>query len=444
MQRRAECCNRTEANLVDVQRVFAEVGITLKELEEYVENFDTKETIGKCAVARFPAPADNNLNFLKPGSREVLHRKVHVNEYFPPMYPELEEEPDSGIGRGSTVAVSPRVDERSMSVGEGSDPVVKREFQTGRSAEDGEFLEPMPPAQLDPQDTKRELSTTTTDGTSSEIMSHLRDIPSVMMTSAGFISPAREGKLPESRTPHGGASAAAAAASAVVSSEVQADDVGKQMKDEDIDVKALRKKCKNTLYVVGNLLASDGLQQAARLYFMLLTPLWEEHSHNAASLRDVDVVIAWHVSMALGRYLRVLRSLTLILQDIAQLAAVGFDVEYELSPLVKTANSEARLVAEDFGATKTFNVVVRLLFHRISSMSWYSEGYPGRFALALDDCSLEAFLGTFWSDYCLYLRTSTLAVGSRFWVESALFVTISTASRPRCPPLVFQAKLPFD
>ena len=148
--------------------------------------------------------------------------------------------------------------------------------------------------------------------------------------------------------------------------------------------------------------------------------------------------------MALGRYLRVLRSLTLILQDIAQLAAVGFDVEYELSPLVKTANSEARLVAEDFWATKTFNVVVRLLFHRISSMSWYSEGYPGRFALALDDCSLEAFLGTFWSDYCLYLRTSTLAVGSRFWVESALFVTISTASRPRCPPLVFQAKLPFD
>merc|ERR1712038_1546616 len=148
MQRRAECCNRTEANLIDVQRVFAEVGITSKELEEYVENFDTKETIGKCAVARFPAPADNHLNFLKPGSREVLHRKVHVNEYFPPMYPELEEEPESGIGRGSTVVVSPRVDERSMSV-EGSDPVVKRDFQTGSSAEVGEFLEPLPPAQMD-------------------------------------------------------------------------------------------------------------------------------------------------------------------------------------------------------------------------------------------------------------------------------------------------------
>merc|ERR1712018_400778 len=103
----------------------------MKELEDYVDNFDTEGPVGKRPVAQFPAPSDNNLNFLKPGSREVLHRKVHINEYFPPMFPELEEEADSGIGRGSTVVVSPRVDERSMSVGEGSDPVVKKEFQTG-------------------------------------------------------------------------------------------------------------------------------------------------------------------------------------------------------------------------------------------------------------------------------------------------------------------------
>lgn len=190
----------------------------MKELEDYVDNFDTKETVGKCPVVQLPAPADNNLNFLKPGSREVLHRKVHINEYFPPMYPELEEEPESiiaaGIVRGPAAIVAPGTgfDERSLSAAETSDPEVKRESRGGSSAEGGEFLEPMPPAQLDPQDTKKELSTTTADGTSSEIMSHLRDIPSVMMTSAGFISPAREGKLPESRTPHGGAAAAAAVA----------------------------------------------------------------------------------------------------------------------------------------------------------------------------------------------------------------------------------------
>ena len=218
MQRRAECCNRTEANLFDVQRVFAEVGITMKELEEYVENFDAKELAGKCPIVQFPAPADNNLNFLKPGSREVLHRKVHINEYFPPMYPELEEEPEStaasGVVHDPTAAVSPRsgIDERYHSAVESRDQDVKRESRGGSSSDGGGFLEPTPPTQLDPQDAKKELSMTTADGSSSDIISHLRDIPSVMMTSAGFISPAREGKLPESRTPHGGAAAAAAAA----------------------------------------------------------------------------------------------------------------------------------------------------------------------------------------------------------------------------------------
>merc|ERR1719507_1286955 len=58
MQRRAECCNRTEANLVDVQRVFAEVGITMKELEDYVDNFDSEvNTIKAFLSMQSPASA---------------------------------------------------------------------------------------------------------------------------------------------------------------------------------------------------------------------------------------------------------------------------------------------------------------------------------------------------------------------------------------------------
>ena len=47
-------------------------------------------------VPEIPAPPTmgTDLNFLKPGSREVLHRPVYVHEYMPPMFPELENEPD--------------------------------------------------------------------------------------------------------------------------------------------------------------------------------------------------------------------------------------------------------------------------------------------------------------------------------------------------------------
>ena len=218
MQRRAECCNRTEANLFDVQRVFSDIGINMKELEDYVENFDTRGTVGKRPVAQFPAPADNNLNFLKPGSREVLHRKVHINEYFPPMFPELEDDnrPPSivanDIVRGSS-APEARVSECERPSPQAGASEEERDPRGSNSNDCGEFLEPMVPPMPDvQQEIKKELSMTIADGTSSEVISHLRDIPSVMMTSAGFISPAREGKLPESRTPQGGAAAAAAAA----------------------------------------------------------------------------------------------------------------------------------------------------------------------------------------------------------------------------------------
>ena len=218
MQRRAECCNRTEANLFDVQRVFSDIGINMKELEDYVDNFDTKGPVGKRPVAQFPAPSDNNLNFLKPGSREVLHRKVHINEYFPPMFPELEDDnrPPSivanDIVRGSSSAPEAGVNECERPSPQVGAQEQERDTRGCTSDDCSEFLEPMPPMPDVQQEVKKELAMTIVDGTSSEVISHLRDIPSVMMTSAGFISPAREGKLPESRTPHGGAAAAAAAA----------------------------------------------------------------------------------------------------------------------------------------------------------------------------------------------------------------------------------------
>lgn len=55
---------------------------------EYVEHFDSR-TLVTDPIPLIPAPATKgtDLNFLKPGSREVLHRPVYVHEYLPPMFP---------------------------------------------------------------------------------------------------------------------------------------------------------------------------------------------------------------------------------------------------------------------------------------------------------------------------------------------------------------------
>lgn len=79
---------QTEVNLDHLGLAFQEMGINLGELEEYVTfvNFAP----GPHAVPKFPITKENNLNFLKPGSKEVVTRPVHINEHLPPMYPLLE------------------------------------------------------------------------------------------------------------------------------------------------------------------------------------------------------------------------------------------------------------------------------------------------------------------------------------------------------------------
>lgn len=79
---------RTEPNLDDMGLAFRDMNINIADLEEYVANVDPVP----CAipVPKFPLPKENHLNFLKPGSREVVTREVHIHEHLPPIYPDKE------------------------------------------------------------------------------------------------------------------------------------------------------------------------------------------------------------------------------------------------------------------------------------------------------------------------------------------------------------------
>lgn len=79
---------RCNANLDDLGLAFRHMNIDLQELAEYVKNVDSVP----CAITvpKLPIHKDNHLNFLKPGSREVVSRPVHVHEHLPAMYPGTE------------------------------------------------------------------------------------------------------------------------------------------------------------------------------------------------------------------------------------------------------------------------------------------------------------------------------------------------------------------
>lgn len=158
---------QTEVTLDHLGLAFQELGINLTELEEYVTYVNFAP--GPAPVPKFPIPKENNLNFLKPGSKEVVTRPVYIHEHLPPMYPLLE----GGGSETENMAIKQEITEEET-------PDGAQQFKKPADVSSPEFKRP-----------KRE----------EEGSRPTREISSVMMTTSGFLSPAREGKLPEARTP---------------------------------------------------------------------------------------------------------------------------------------------------------------------------------------------------------------------------------------------------
>ncbi|XP_070500472.1 transcription initiation factor TFIID subunit 3 isoform X3 [Chironomus tepperi] len=153
--------NRTEGNLDDLELTLRDMGINMNEIIEYISYVDP--IITNLEIPKYPIAKESHFNFLKPGSKEVLTRPVHIHEHLPPINPQEEEAAYSNGEKDIDV------------VGLPSEDVFKR------------------PAESDANPTKKiKLE---------EEGRATREITSVMMTTSGFISPAREGKLPESKPP---------------------------------------------------------------------------------------------------------------------------------------------------------------------------------------------------------------------------------------------------
>lgn len=170
--RYTEHFGRSEPNLDDLGLAFLDMGISVSELEEYVNNVDCSPF--PHLLPSLPVPRTSNLNFLKPGAREILSRPIHIHEHLPPMYPEKEEEE-------LDVKVSPSLDE---AMGDGSSPTSSPQPAIKRSSDSD--ISPAKKAKYSLDDEGQPV----------------REIVSVMMTTSGFISSAREGKLPEARCPN--------------------------------------------------------------------------------------------------------------------------------------------------------------------------------------------------------------------------------------------------
>ncbi|KAF2369089.1 Bromodomain associated domain [Trinorchestia longiramus] len=177
----AEHDNRTVPTVGDLSYAFLEMKVSLPELEEFTNSVDGIPFPDP--VPKFPLPRTSELNFLKPGSREILSRPLHIHEHLPPMLPDLQEDGKDGSSG------SPHMDQN------GGEVTGEDHLSNGQAS----------PASLSAflssaQRQQRSDHPDHVNGLDGE-GDPVREIDSVMMTTSGFISSAREGKLPEARLP---------------------------------------------------------------------------------------------------------------------------------------------------------------------------------------------------------------------------------------------------
>ncbi|XP_055703576.1 transcription initiation factor TFIID subunit 3 isoform X2 [Phlebotomus papatasi] len=170
-----ELAQRTEPNLDDLAEAFNDWRVNYADIIEYVKNVSPEECAIK--VPKYPAKKADHLNFLKPGSKEVITRPVHIPDYLPPMLPEQEEE-DTKVAEKENQRRDGEID--VVSVSPKQTPPVKTQ---------PEFVAPTGAP-------RARFSTQTGD---EEVGRAVRENTSVIMTTSGFISPSRAGKLPEAK-----------------------------------------------------------------------------------------------------------------------------------------------------------------------------------------------------------------------------------------------------
>ncbi|XP_031629821.1 transcription initiation factor TFIID subunit 3 isoform X2 [Contarinia nasturtii] len=231
-QRYTELYGRTEPNLDDIALAFNDLNINIADLEEYITNVDSVPCIVN--VPKFPIAKESNLNFLKPGSKEVVTRPVHIHEHLPPIQPHEETPPAEEAPKLdaiiqdehnstniiqtyiSTNQISDRpvlMDENGIfehdGTIEGSEAInvigetTVIENHTTVSNDENTFRKPFDVIPSTQTAAHRPPPSTSINNNEngSNAGRKTREIVSCFMTTGGFISPAREGKLPEARKP---------------------------------------------------------------------------------------------------------------------------------------------------------------------------------------------------------------------------------------------------
>ena len=208
--------------------------------------------------------------------------------------------------------------------------------------------------------------------------------------------------------------AAASSSGAAAAPEAGQEDAPGGVRHGDDELAALRKKCKNTVYVACAVLSEPGLQTRCRILESFCRPVYTAHSSHAASVRGPADALQYYLRNAGGAYQTVLCDICRLLVDLPTLSYCRFATE--LRRFSKdTPDIVRELQEQEELADTTFRLVVHLLRFRASSMAWHCC-WPGAAALftSPDRGEQEEALRLLRLDYSAYCAACEYSGASSF------------------------------
>jgi len=195
----AEHHNRTQPNVFDLQRVFDDIGVSVEDLEDYIDKMDDRafkiggngNSENKDTCPEFPARSTSDLNFLSITSQEYRSRPAHIHEYMPPQYPEMETESGPQLGSDEPDAAAtagvPGIEDPQVKTEVGNEDAMDQSSQPIEATLKKERQEDNPPSTSQEYNPLKEPPDNAV-------------VQSVLMTDQGFISPCRVGVQAASRS----------------------------------------------------------------------------------------------------------------------------------------------------------------------------------------------------------------------------------------------------
>ena len=126
----------------------------------------------------------------------------------------------------------------------------------------------------------------------------------------------------------------------------------------------------------------EWMLQTMKIACTILAPLWREHGEDASTARSPEKAREYYIDNSKGKYFKTLLEVTSALMDGDKLAFMGFLNDKGALPPPEALKKKAALLEDQNSlAQVAFSLACSCLKHRMASMKWHDDGWPGLLAL---------------------------------------------------------------